>query len=112
MKSHNKLVVIAAAVTVCIMVALGVVALTNADNGSSTPTALTSAVPTSSGHPSAPLGVSAKLAKLSSIPIKGRAPKTGYDRALFGTAWTDDVTVPGGHNGCDTRNDRVCCTIR
>jgi hypothetical protein len=30
---------------------------------------------------------------------------TGYSRAQFGPAWTDDVTVPGGHNGCDTRND-------
>lgn len=37
--------------------------------------------------------------------MKGRAPKTGYSRALFGTAWSDDVTVDGGHNGCDTRND-------
>ena len=39
------------------------------------------------------------------LPIKGRAPKTGYDRSLFGDAWTDDVTVADGHNGCDTRND-------
>jgi hypothetical protein len=39
------------------------------------------------------------------LPIKGRAPKTGYDRSLFGPAWTDDVTVADGHNGCDTRND-------
>jgi hypothetical protein len=37
--------------------------------------------------------------------VKGRAPKTGYSRAQFGPAWTDDVTVPDGHNGCDTRND-------
>ncbi|WP_407663450.1 HNH endonuclease family protein [Mycolicibacter senuensis] len=47
----------------------------------------------------------AALAMLESLPIKGRAPRTGYDRALFGQAWSDDVTVPGGHNGCDTRND-------
>lgn len=47
----------------------------------------------------------AELAMLDTLPIKGRAPKTGYSRALFGEAWTDDVTVPGGHNGCDTRND-------
>lgn len=47
----------------------------------------------------------AVLATLESLPIKGRAPKTGYDRALFGPAWSDDVTVPAGHNGCDTRND-------
>ena len=45
------------------------------------------------------------LAKLDSLPIKGRAPKTGYSRGQFGESWTDDVTVPLGHNGCDTRND-------
>jgi hypothetical protein len=42
---------------------------------------------------------------LATLPIKGRAPKTGYDRDMFGQAWTDDVDVDGGHNGCDTRND-------
>lgn len=42
---------------------------------------------------------------LSRLPIQGRAPKTGYDRDQFGQAWSDDVTVAGGHNGCDTRND-------
>ncbi len=47
----------------------------------------------------------AELAMLDALPIKGRAPKTGYWRALFGQAWSDDVTVLGGHNGCDTRND-------
>ncbi|EOM76800.1 DUF1524 domain-containing protein [Rhodococcus rhodnii] len=45
------------------------------------------------------------LALLGTLDIKGRAPKTGYDRALFGQAWTDDVPVEFGHNGCDTRND-------
>ena len=31
----------------------------------------------------------------------------GYDyrRAAFGEAWDDDNSAPGGHNGCDTRND-------
>lgn len=42
---------------------------------------------------------------LSRLPVKGRAPKTGYERDEFGSAWTDDVSVNGGHNGCDTRND-------
>jgi hypothetical protein len=42
---------------------------------------------------------------LASLEVKGRAPKTGYDREVFGPAWSDDVDVPGGHNGCDTRND-------
>ena len=45
------------------------------------------------------------LAKLDSLEVKGRAPKTGYSRGQFGEAWTDDVWVPFGHNGCDTRND-------
>lgn len=45
------------------------------------------------------------LAMLDTLPIKGRAPKTGYERSQFGQAWSDDVTVAGGHNGCDTRND-------
>lgn len=45
------------------------------------------------------------LSALATLPVKGRAPKTGYDRAQFGQAWSDDVSVQGGHNGCDTRND-------
>ncbi len=44
-------------------------------------------------------------AKLDSLPIKGRAPKTGYSRSQFGDAWSDDVAVAGGRNGCDTRSD-------
>lgn len=40
------------------------------------------------------------LAALDTLPVKGRAPKTGYDRDQFGPAWAD---VDG--NGCDTRND-------
>ncbi len=47
----------------------------------------------------------AALTVLNSLAVKGRAPKTGYLRALFGDAWIDDVTVNGGHNGCRTRED-------
>lgn len=49
--------------------------------------------------------VSDAQAKLDGLPIKGRAPKTGYSRSQFGDAWSDDVSVAGGHNGCDTRSD-------
>jgi hypothetical protein len=28
-----------------------------------------------------------------------------YRRAAFGDAWDDDNSAPGGHNGCDTRDD-------
>ena len=37
---------------------------------------------------------------IATLAVKGRAPKTGYTRAQFGTAWKD---VDG--NSCDTRND-------
>lgn len=40
------------------------------------------------------------LAVAQDLPVKGRAPKTGYDRSLFGEGWKDV-----DHNGCDTRND-------
>ena len=45
------------------------------------------------------------LSALHQLAVKGRAPNTGYTRQQFGQAWSDDVDVPGGHNGCDTRND-------
>jgi len=40
------------------------------------------------------------VAVLASLPVKGRAPMTGYARDQFGPAWADV-----DHNGCDTRND-------
>ena len=51
---------------------------------------------------SAPSGTSAgsAAALLSRLPVKGRAPKTGYSRDRFGQAWADT-----DRNGCDTRND-------
>jgi Protein of unknown function (DUF1524) len=48
---------------------------------------------------------STALSGLATLPVKGRAPLTGYSRAQFGPPWTDDVSVADGHNGCDTRND-------
>ncbi|QLL23355.1 HNH endonuclease [Actinobacteria bacterium IMCC25003] len=39
-------------------------------------------------------------AVLETLPVKGRAPKTGYTREQFGQAWADV-----DRNGCDTRND-------
>lgn len=43
------------------------------------------------------------LAGVAVIPQRIR----GYDyrRLAFGEAWSDDNPAPGGHNGCDTRND-------
>ncbi len=52
-----------------------------------------------------PVVADGALAGLAALPIRERAPKNGYDRSQFGQAWTDNVTIEGGHNGCDTRND-------
>ncbi|GAB90124.1 hypothetical protein GORHZ_084_00520 [Gordonia rhizosphera NBRC 16068] len=71
------------------------------------PSTTTSKTPftTASATQPAPGDANAALAKLATLAVKGRAPKTGYSRDQFGQAWSDDVTVDGGHNGCDTRND-------
>jgi hypothetical protein len=37
---------------------------------------------------------------LAQLPVKGRAPKTGYEREQFGPVWKDV-----DRNGCDQRND-------
>ncbi|MFT3900437.1 MAG: HNH endonuclease family protein [Gordonia sp. (in: high G+C Gram-positive bacteria)] len=44
-------------------------------------------------------------ALLDGLPVKGKAPRTGYRRSVFGRAWSDDVSVPSGRNGCRTRED-------
>ncbi|MFI6988090.1 HNH endonuclease family protein [Nonomuraea wenchangensis] len=38
--------------------------------------------------------------KLAKLQVKGRAPRTGFDRDEFGPSWADV-----DRNGCDTRND-------
>lgn len=64
-----------------------------------------------SGTGSGPSGTSVlspseALAKLNTLPVKGKAAKTGYSREQFGQAWTDKAKgVVYAGNGCDTRND-------
>jgi len=54
-------------------------------------------IPSASAVESVP-GVA--VAVLETLPVKGRAPKTGYSRDAFGQSWADV-----DRNGCDTRND-------
>jgi hypothetical protein len=65
----------------------------------STPTPTPRPSPTASPTPPARPAPLARAA-LAQLPVKGRAPKTGYARTQFGAAWTDI-----DHNGCDQRND-------
>ena len=51
-------------------------------------------------RPISPAMAGTAFATLATLAVKGRAPKTGYDRAQFGSAWADV-----DRNGCDTRND-------
>jgi hypothetical protein len=43
------------------------------------------------------------LAGIAEVPARIRGHD--YRRDAFGDTWTDDNPAPGGHNGCDTRND-------
>jgi hypothetical protein len=66
--------------------------------GSSTATPPSS--PSGSPTPVATGAPTSAVAALALLPVKGRAPRTGYSRAQFGQAWADV-----DRNGCDTRND-------
>ncbi|MCM6777831.1 HNH endonuclease family protein [Nocardia sp. CDC159] len=51
--------------------------------------------------------------------IDARPPLRGYERGcgagegcVFGPAWTDDNDGPGGHDGCDTRNNVLAKQLR
>jgi hypothetical protein len=51
-------------------------------------------------YPVSAVDLAAGRVALAALPVKGRAPTTGYDRSAFGQAWADV-----DRNGCDTRND-------
>lgn len=50
------------------------------------------------GQASGPAG--SALAAAEELTVKGRAPRTGYEREAFGSAWADT-----DENGCGTRDD-------
>lgn len=84
------------------------------------PTYRSAGVPASVSPRPDPTGAAARA--LAALPVKGRAPLTGYTRARFGPPWTDNSDAPLGHNGCSTRDDvlaaqlhdivRVGCAVR
>ena len=70
-----------------------------------TPAASASATPAPAPPPGtaapAPTAADSALDLLATLPVKGKAPATGYQRTEdFGAAWLDV-----DRNGCDTRND-------
>lgn len=116
MGANSHLVPLAAA-AVCMAVALGgcsgdVISVDWSQGESPAPTATPSTTlpaPDPGGTtPGANGGISGDDAQLvdeavaviEEIPVKGRAPKTGYSRDEFGQRWADV-----DRNGCDQRND-------
>lgn len=65
-----------------------------------------SLLPPAAPWPSPPAGTApapapdTAAAALATLAVKGRAPRTGYDRDRFGQRWADV-----DRNGCDQRND-------
>jgi hypothetical protein len=55
-----------------------------------------------SNEPSKKASKNSAIASVEALRVKGRAPKTGYDRSEFGSPWVDV-----DRNGCDTRNDML-----
>ncbi|GAA3034477.1 HNH endonuclease family protein [Gordonia defluvii] len=69
------------------------------------PASLADSVPVGRPAPNVSAMAAAALAELGRLPVKGSAPMTGYRRSAFGRAWSDDVSVDKGRNGCRTRDD-------
>jgi hypothetical protein len=81
------------------VIALGAGAIPGFDPGRSAPGRAGSTPPAPA--PTSGIAPAAAVVLLADLPVKGRAPGTGYDReGRFGEAWLD---VDG--NGCDTRDD-------
>ena len=43
--------------------------------------------------------------QLKALPVRGWDRTSDFQRYQFGEAWSDDVNVEFGHNGCNTRDD-------
>ncbi len=68
-----------------------------ADEPSSPPTA-SGAAPPSSRYDTA-------RQQLGDLPVRGWDRTSDFERFQFGQAWSDDVNVEFGRNGCNTRDD-------
>ncbi len=112
---------LAAVVVVVIVVASAVVALlywaqrrqgepsgasptwrpTSTSTPAATPDPTPAPAPPARQHP----GYDQARAQLAALPVKGWDRETDFKRYRFGKAWSDEVNVEFGHNGCNTRDD-------
>jgi Protein of unknown function (DUF1524) len=66
--------------------------------------------PASTPPPPAAVGTSSYVqarADAQRLPVVGWDGRTDFSRYRFGEAWSDDVDVEFGHNGCNTRDDML-----
>ncbi|MHC9296646.1 HNH endonuclease family protein [Mycobacterium sp. LTG2003] len=83
-----------------LLVAVALVVLTHAREVENT----TAAQQSTAAQPRSP-GYDHARALLAQLPVKGWDRHTDYSRYRFGEAWSDDVDVEFGRNGCNTRDD-------
>jgi len=79
------------------------------DNQASGPSPTWRPTPTSAPTSAGALAVTPRFdvarAQLAALPVKGWDRTQDFQRYRFGKAWSDDVNVEFGHNGCNTRDD-------
>jgi hypothetical protein len=55
--------------------------------------------------PTATANYDAARQRMEALPVHGWDRVSDFQRFRFGEAWSDDVNVEFGHNGCNTRDD-------
>jgi hypothetical protein len=63
------------------------------------------AVPPAAPHAQGSVGYDQVRNDLARLPVKGWDRRRDFTRSRFGEAWSDDVGVEFGRNGCNTRDD-------
>ena len=65
----------------------------------------TSPQPDAGPSPTATPNYDAARRQMEALPVHGWDRVSDFQRFRFGEAWSDDVNVAFGHNGCNTRDD-------
>lgn len=61
--------------------------------------------PPAPGAPGDPARFDTAREQLKQLEVRGWDRTSDFKRSQFGKAWSDDVNVEFGHNGCNTRDD-------
>ena len=64
-----------------------------------------SSTPAAAGVPPPTSRYDVARRQLKDLPVRGWDRTSDFQRSQFGQAWSDDVNVEFGHNGCNTRDD-------